>query len=206
MKPETLIVFVKAPQAGRVKTRLARGIGAGRAAMVYRHLARAAFAAAEKGRWRTILAVEPARAIREWRAFWPRGVEMTAQGRGDLGARMKAAIEDAARGPAVIIGTDAPGVRARHIRAAFRALGKHDAVFGPARDGGYWLIGLARRRRAPRLFEGVRWSGPHALADTMKSLPEDFSVALLEELADVDEADDLSALGPLSKARPAAQD
>ncbi|MBB5519222.1 TIGR04282 family arsenosugar biosynthesis glycosyltransferase [Amphiplicatus metriothermophilus] len=202
MKPETLIVFVKAPQAGRVKTRLARGIGAGRAAMIYRHLTRVAFAAAEKGRWRTILAVEPARAIREWLGFWPRRFETTAQGRGDLGARMKAAIESVQRGPVAIIGTDSPGLRARHIRAAFRALGRHDAVFGPARDGGYWLLGLARRRRAPRLFEDVRWSGPHALADTMKSLPEDFSVALLEELADVDEARDLAVMGPLSRARP----
>lgn len=202
MKPETLIVFVKAPQAGRVKTRLARTVGAGRAAAIFRHLVEIAFAAARNGRWRTILAVEPARAIHEWRNFWPQDFEITAQERGDLGARMRAAIEKAPRGPVVVIGTDVPGVRAHHVRAAFRALGRHDAVFGPARDGGYWLIGLAGRRRAPRLFENVRWSSPHALADTMNNLPGDFSVAMLEELADVDEANDLSVIGPLSMARP----
>ena len=72
---------------------------------------------------------------------------------------------------------------------------------GPAEDGGYWLVGLNRRRAAPNLFRGVRWSTKHALADTLKTLPASFYVGMLERLADVDEAKDLSLMGPAAAAR-----
>ncbi|MGH6660397.1 MAG: DUF2064 domain-containing protein, partial [Rhodospirillales bacterium] len=66
------------------------------------------------------------------------------------------------------------------------ALGRADAVFGPAADGGYWLVGLRRRPRRLRLFEGVRWSSEHALADTLANLGGRPHV-LLETLEDVDD-------------------
>ncbi len=94
-------------------------------------------------------------------------------------------------GPAVIIGSDIPDLGPAHIEAAFRALGGAEAVFGPAADGGYWLVGLRRRPRVPRgLFQRVRWSSDQALADTLAGLPRAMSVALLETLADVDDARD----------------
>jgi len=198
MREETLIVFVKLPVAGRVKTRLAREVGTGRAAALFRHMLTRTYAAA-RGRWRAVLAVDPPAALHD--QVWPRDFDRMAQGKGDLGARMKDAFA-AFDGPTVIIGADAPCVRAQHVRQAFRALGRHDAVFGPAHDGGYWLIGLAGRKRAPGLFAGVRWSSEHALADTLKTLPADFSVAMLETLQDIDEAKDLSVFGPMSAARP----
>ena len=68
----------------------------------------------------------------------------------------------------------------------------HDAMFGPAADGGYWLVGL-RRRAVPRyLFEGVHWSGPQALTDTIATLGPRARVAMLETLHDIDTADDLA--------------
>lgn len=201
MRQETLIVFVKAPIAGRVKTRLAREVGTGRAAALFRHMLARAYRGA-RGPWRTVLAVDPPSAIYD--AIWPRDFDRMAQGKGDLGARMKDAFA-AFAGPTLIIGADAPGVRAHHMRDAFRALGRHDAVVGPAADGGYWLIGLAGRKPAPGLFDGVRWSSEHALADTLKTLPANFSVAFLETLRDIDEAKDLAALGPLSSVRPQSQ-
>ena len=81
------------------------------------------------------------------------------------------------------------------MRAAFDALGDADAVLGPAEDGGYWLIGLKRspRRKPIRLFEGVRWSTEHALADTEAGLAG-LRIARLETLRDVDDARDLAAL------------
>jgi glycosyltransferase A (GT-A) superfamily protein (DUF2064 family) len=88
----------------------------------------------------------------------------------------------------VIVGSDIPELAPRHVAAAFRALGDHDAVIGPAPDGGYWLIGFRRRPRVPAgLFAGVRWSSAHALADTRASLPPRASVALLGTLEDVDD-------------------
>ena len=71
---------------------------------------------------------------------------------------------------ASVIGTDVPQITRGHIWAAFRLLGRHDAVFGPAEDGGYWLVGLRRRPRTLRPFAGVRWSTPHALGDTLANL------------------------------------
>ena len=102
---------------------------------------------------------------------------------------MQRMMDHMAPGPVVIIGTDVPGLCTAHIREAFRLLGRHDAVFGPASDGGYWLVGLKRRPRVPRPFAGVRWSTPHALADTLINL-RGRSIALLAELSDVDTADD----------------
>ena len=197
MTQGVLIIFVKAPKAGRVKTRLGREIGMGRAAALFRRMIAATLAEARKGQWRKIIAIDPPAEMFGWRALWPGEFERLAQASGALGARMGAAMRAVPSGPAVMIGADAPGLRATHIRAAFKALGRADAVFGPAEDGGYWLIGLARRKSAPRLFSDVRWSTPHALADTLASLPASFQTEYLPVLRDLDEAQDLAATGPL---------
>ena len=96
-------------------------------------------------------------------------------------------------GPACIVGGDIPGIGRPHVARAFAALGGHDAVFGPAPDGGFWLVGLKRSAPPPAtLFRGVRWSGPHALADSMATLPG-ARIALVDTLRDVDTAADLPA-------------
>lgn len=197
----TVFVFVKAPRAGQVKTRLGADIGMGRAAAIFRFLTERTIAEAAKGEWKTVLAVDPPGAVRGWRALWPPHLSRVVQGPGDLGARMARVIAAAPPGPVVIIGADAPAFRARHLRQAFHALGRADAVFGPAEDGGYWLIGLARRKPAPDLFHSVRWSTAHALEDTVASLPQEFDVRYLERLSDIDEAKDLRLLGPRATAR-----
>lgn len=191
----TLIIFVKAPVAGRVKTRLARGVGAARAAALFRRMTALTIARASRGNWRTVLAIDPPSAASQFHNVWPRKFRRLIQARGDLGERMQAAFDAAPPGPAIIIGADAPGVRPGHIRRAFDALARHDAVFGPSDDGGYWLIGLARRRRAGGLFKAVRWSSAHALEDTISGLPRGFRVGGVERLRDLDDIDDLKALG-----------
>lgn len=196
----TVIIFVKAPRAGAVKTRLGADIGLGRAAALFRIMTASTIAQSTQGSWRTMLAVDPDWAIAGFDNLWPPHLMRMAQGRGDLGCRMARAFDKKAPGPVVIIGADAPELRARHLRAAFDALRGADAVFGPAADGGYWLVGLSRRRAAPDLFGGVRWSTKHALADTVKTLPRAFHVAYLKELQDVDEKCDLSAMGPRTTA------
>jgi glycosyltransferase A (GT-A) superfamily protein (DUF2064 family) len=88
-------------------------------------------------------------------------------------------------GPAVIVGADCPDLGPGEVAHAFAALRHHDAVLGPALDGGYYLVGLKRTPRVPDAFAGVRWSGPHALADTLANLGG-LRVALLPPLADID--------------------
>ncbi|HEB80076.1 MAG TPA: glycosyltransferase [Rhodospirillales bacterium] len=183
MKP-TLIIFAKAPRLGLVKTRLARDIGAVAAWSFHRnaveHMVRRL---SRDKRWRCLLAVTPGA------AKWPPGVACFPQGEGDLGERMDRALRFPPPGPAVIAGLDIPHITPSHIAGAFKALGEHDAVFGPAEDGGYWLVGLKRRPMTPRIFQGVSWSTEHALADTLKNLPDGASTALLETLMDVDDGE-----------------
>lgn len=185
----TLIVMVKAPVAGRVKTRLARDIGTIGAVWWYRHQLRRLLRGLRDPRWRLVLAVTPDGACAG--PGWPADLARVAQGRGDLGQRMARLLDCPAPGPVVLIGSDIPGVTRAHIWRAFRALGRDDAVFGPALDGGFWLVGLRRgRAMPPGLFTKVRWSGPHALGDSLRSLGG-LSHSLSDCLRDVDTAADL---------------
>ena len=180
--------MVKAPVAGEVKTRLARSIGVGAATGFYRAmLARMARRLGRDARWRTLLAVTPDIAVRS--RAWPPCSGLVAQGTGDLGTRMGRLFDRLPPGPVVIIGSDIPGIEPQDVANAFRALGRNDAVLGPAPDGGYWLIGLRRTPRIAKPFAGVRWSSEHTLGDTLANLA-DQRVALLRELSDIDTADD----------------
>ena len=187
-----LVIMCKAPVMGRVKTRLGREIGLPQATQIYRStLSHVAARLSRSGRWQTILAVAPDVAVAS--PMLPQHLERVPQGAGDLGQKLQNVVDSLPPGPVVIIGTDIPGIRARDIAAAFDKLGSHDAVFGPASDGGYWLVGFRRRPATPRAFHGVRWSGPHALSDTKKNL-SGHSVAEIATLDDTDTADDLARL------------
>src|SRR5215469_10040984 len=118
------------------------------------------------------------------------------QGRGDLGIRMRRALASCPMGPAVLVGGDIPGLTAHHVAAAFQVLGRCDLVFGPAVDGGFWLVGARRARPLPPLFEHVRWSSQHALADTLAGLPRNLKVGFVDQLEDVDDAKAYRRLAP----------
>ncbi|MDP3418597.1 TIGR04282 family arsenosugar biosynthesis glycosyltransferase [Falsiroseomonas sp.] len=187
MRGDTLLVFARAPRLGTLKRRLARGIGAMATLRFYRgQLAALLGAVARDRRWTTRIIATPDRA----RARWPRPVAVRPQGQGDLGQRMVRAMAPHRR--VVLVGSDIPGIGAADIAAAFRALGRAQAVFGPAEDGGYWLVGFGPRRPA-KPFAAVRWSTRHALADTLANFPGR-RIALLRRLRDVDTAEDLLAI------------
>lgn len=188
MRRNHLVLMAKRPQAGRVKTRLARDVGCSEALRVYRTvLGQTLRRLSGDTRWRTWIAVAPDVAIDD--AVWPDGVDLIAQGDGNLGVRMQRMFDVLPPGPVAIIGSDVPGIERGDIAAAFAKLGGHDAVFGPAPDGGYWLVGARRVPRLLNMFAGVRWSSEQALADTVANL-EGKRVAMLREIADLDEAGD----------------
>ena len=191
-----LVLFVRAPRLGVGKRRLAREIGDVAAlrferamlGLLCRRLGR-------DRRWRMRLAVTPDRS--RWRPrLWPPGVLVTGQGAGDLGVRMRRALAACPPGPVVLVGSDLPEMGPAHIAAAFRLLGRHDLVFGPAADGGFWLVGARRSPRLPPLFGPVRWSSPHALADTLRHLPPVVSVGFAARLDDVDDGASYRRLAP----------
>lgn len=191
MRENHLIVMVKFPAAGRVKTRLARDIGRVAAAWWFRHQLRGLLRRLEDPRWHIWLSVAPDTALES--PVWPAQLPRISQGQGDLGARMRAAFDALPKGRACLIGGDIPTVEKHHIVESFAALGAKEAVFGPATDGGFWLVGFRRTRPLPPgLFEAVRWSSEHALADSLSTLNGQ-SHALVAELNDVDTAADLSS-------------
>jgi len=186
-----LIIMVKEPRSGRVKTRLGREIGMVEAAWWFRHQVTRLLRRIEDPRWQTVLAVAPDRAGLAARV-WPAHLPRIPQGPGDLGDRMERVLRGCPPGPVCIIGADIPGITRAHVARAFAALGHHDAVFGPATDGGYWLVGMKRVQPPPAtLFREVRWSTQHALEDSIASLPG-ARVALVDRLQDVDTAADLA--------------
>ena len=186
-----LIVMLKEPHPGRVKTRLGRDMGMVGAAWWFRHQVMRLLREIDDPRWQVTLAVSPDAEGLQSRV-WPLRFARVAQGRGDLGDRMGRIMRSCPPGPVCIIGGDIPGIRAAHIARAFKALGRNEAVFGPAPDGGYWLVGLKRVQVPATLFQGVRWSSEHALADTIQSLGG-ARVVLVDRLRDVDTIADLGA-------------
>lgn len=192
----TLVLFARAPLLGRGKRRLAREIG-DVAALRFERLMIALLLRrlAKERRWRLQVAVTPDTASRRTR-LWRGAVEAAGQGSGDLGARMSCALRTRLPGPVVLVGADIPELGARQVWSAFCLLGRHDLVFGPAEDGGFWLVGARHPGQLPPLFERVRWSGPDTLADTLAGLPRRIRVGFVNRLEDVDDAEAYRRLAP----------
>ena len=185
-----LVIMVKEPQLGRVKTRLGRDIGMVPALWWYRHQVARLTRRLDDRRWHLTLAISPDNQHRKSR-FWPSHLKKISQGGGNLGTRMRKVFRQIPSGPVCIIGSDIPDITCRHIAQAFDMLGKSEWVFGPSIDGGYWLVGAKRVSAMPQgLFRDVRWSTSHALLDSRKTVQSNH-VTYLEPLADVDRGEDL---------------
>jgi rSAM/selenodomain-associated transferase 1 len=200
---DALIVFVKQPRPGHVKTRLARALGDEGAAAAYRAMAEAEIrgtapaatdAGAEYERLFFFTPAEARAALTGWLTplVAPEPLMCHPQDGADLGARMARAFKACfARGArrVAIVGTDVPDCARAHVAAAFAALDAHDVALGPTHDGGYYLLALSQPR--PELFEGVAWSTPAVLPATLaRASSLGLRVALLETLRDVDTLDD----------------
>ncbi len=186
---EALIIFIKNPEAGKVKTRLAETVGEARALAIYRLLL--------AHTRRVALAVETERLLFyscyiDRTDDWPEArFQKFLQEGADLGARMDGALTLALRDhrKAVLIGSDCAELTPAILREAFRRLDDHDLVIGPATDGGYYLIGL--REPAPALFRHMTWSTSTVLAETLQRADGlGRSVYRLPELSDIDTVED----------------
>jgi rSAM/selenodomain-associated transferase 1 len=208
-----LVVFVKHPRPGAVKTRLAAAIGPEAAADLYRALVEHVLEATtpRPGDYERLVFFDPPGALEEMRTWLP-GVRLLAQQGGDLGERMADALARAfARGArrVAIVGTDAPGVTREAVGQALRALDAADVALGPAEDGGYYLLALREPR--PELFSGIAWSTSNVAAETRaRASSSRLSVRELPALRDLDTVDDLRGLWPrldgLLAARPALRE
>ena len=182
-----VVIFARRPQLGRIKTRLARDIGPVEALRFYRSTLHTVTRRLAAGRaWRTWLAVTPDETVFDKRLY-PSMAGRLPQGGGDLGDRMARCMARFGHDPVLIVGSDIPDLDRRHVAAAFDALRRNDLAFGPAGDGGYWLVGAAQGMRVGRLFDGVRWSTEDALPDTLENIRPGVRFGMIEELADIDD-------------------
>lgn len=193
-------IFAKAPRPGFAKTRLIPALGAVGAARLQRRLTLRTIATA--GRFSpkgvTLWCAPDARA-RFFRALARRyAIELAAQSDGELGDRMHRAFV-AHGGPLLLIGTDCPALAEHHLVRAKDALKQgNDAVFIPAEDGGYVLVGL--QRPCPDVFHDIAWSSEHVMAQTRQRL-RDAGLRWLEldPLWDIDRPADLARLKRLDE-------
>jgi rSAM/selenodomain-associated transferase 1 len=197
-----VLVFARAPLAGRAKTRIARRIGTSAAARLQERLVRAALATARAARCGPV----ELHVTRRHAWFASLAVKTKLQRGAELGERMQRALRAALqRHPRVVlIGADCPALRGADIARAVRWLqGGADIVLAPAEDGGYALI--AARRLHPALFSAIAWGGASVLEHTIENAARGaLRLRLLRTVWDVDRPQDLERLGPLALARGSA--
>lgn len=203
------MLFVKWPEPGRVKTRIAQVVGNERAADIYRELVRRVLVNLRpilfevEAVWMVFDPAERAEEVRDWlekeaeSAGWDlRAVAFLPQVSGDLGARLCTAFErgfEAGFEQVAVAGTDCVELGLGQVMEAYRA--EADVVFGPARDGGYYLARL-NGLSGCAVFDGVPWSSEETLASSVRAAEgAGFGVELLEELGDVDTIEDWEAVG-----------
>ncbi len=191
----TLILFIRNPEWGKVKTRLAKGVGNEKALAIYQELLR---------HTRDISRAVSARRLLYYTPFipgkdeWPEAeFEKRIQAKeGDLGSRMQKAFEEALQSSrrVLIIGSDCPLLTTNHIEQAFDLLEEHPYVLGPATDGGYYLLGM--REPTPELFAGMPWSTDQVADLTLGRIRElGASCGMLPTLPDIDFAEDWETYG-----------
>lgn len=185
---EALIVFVKNPKKGKVKTRLAADIGEEKALKVYCDLISFSKSLIYSGL--NVYVFHSPSLLEDF--FWA-NTQNELQVKGDLGVKMSTAIQQVlsdGSDKVCVIGSDCFEITQAHIKEAFRALDNNDLVLGPAKDGGYYLIGMKTLQNA--IFEEMPWSHPDLMQATLsKAKNLNLNYELLEELSDVDFVTDL---------------
>ena len=188
MKKEVVLIFQKNEVLGKVKTRLAAGVGEEQALEIYRQLLAKTYHA---------LSDVSVSITTYFSEFIPDNPIHSAENKlvqlgQDLGERMKNAFAEnfeSGMEKVVLIGTDCPSLEGIHLSQAFEALDQSDLVLGPARDGGYYMIGM--KRRADFLFEGITWSTELVLSQTLALAAEQgLQTSLLPVLEDIDTLED----------------
>lgn len=189
MSNSLIMVFVRNPELGRVKTRLAKTIGDQAALEIYEILSKhTAKIISEIDSDKLIFYSEKIQDNDIWTVI---NCKKQIQTKGDLGQKMLDAFQygfSLGYKKIIIIGSDLYSLRPKHIESAFEQLENYDVVIGPALDGGYYLLGL--NSVIPEIFKQKQWSTSSILKDTLSDLKK-FNVNLLEPLNDIDTYEDL---------------
>jgi uncharacterized protein len=192
-----LIIFTRLPCPGRNKTRLIPALGAAGAARFHdrlvRHTLGRALEFCTSNKVQLVIRLDGG--TPDEGGAWLGNHVFIEQGEGDLGMRLDRAVRaafDQGAQRVVVIGTDCPALDQATLASAFQMLSEHPVVFGPAYDGGYYLVGMVQP--TPTIFQQIKWGGPEVLRQSLAAAQsEGLAVGQLKFLADVDVPDDLPA-------------
>jgi uncharacterized protein len=194
---QCLILFVRFPERGKVKTRLAKDIGEETARTLYTYCVLDLLKTIDTCNLSITICFSPPGAGEAMKQWLGKSYSYMPQRGENLGERMKNAFEDVFSGgftKAVLIGTDIPDISNIIIKDAFN-LDKQDAVIGPSRDGGYYLIGFKKDTFLPGSFKGIAWGADSVFEKTMEIFAmRNYAVRILPVWQDVDRLADLKAL------------
>ncbi|HUP01980.1 MAG TPA: TIGR04282 family arsenosugar biosynthesis glycosyltransferase [Gemmatimonadota bacterium] len=188
-----VVVFAKAPEPGRVKTRLTPVLRAGEAADLARALLLDTLDIVDSIGADVVVAFAPATGRRSFERLLGRRRRLIAQGPGDLGSRLAGVTGQllaVGKGPVIAVGSDCPALTAEVLRRAAAGLARADVVLGPALDGGYYLVAL--KAPHPEIFQGIPWGTAQVMAATRERIEAArLAAAILEPARDLDTPEDL---------------
>ena len=198
MDDRCLLFFIKTPEKGRVKTRLASAVGDEMAGKLYRRFLLETLSTLNKGTFLFYLCFYPEHSLNDLKHWLGEDYLYMPQKGEDLGERMKNGFIDAFSmnfKRVVLIGSDIPDLPLEFIEEAFASLREKEVVIGPSFDGGYYLIGVKNKNVSRRTFEGLPWSTKWVFKKTMNILKQErLTVHTLHPLRDIDTIDDLKNL------------
>ncbi len=193
MQNNVLIIFFKYPERSKVKTRLARSVGEEHALGLYKAFLRDIFETAGNIKADTVAAVHGKSDKAD--IEYVKDCKYISQSGKDLGERMYNAMADTFKmgySRSILIGVDFPDLTADIINNAFEILNSNSAVIGPARDGGYYLIGFIKEAFVRKFFAGISWSTTGVLNTTLKRISDSgIRCSIIQEWEDIDDYDDL---------------
>jgi uncharacterized protein len=207
MKDACIIMFVRSPERGTVKTRLAVALDEERVLGLYTRFGRDLLATLRRGKFNFRISYYPPDAGDGVAGWLGREHRYVPQRGKDLGERLANAFRDAFTDGfrrVLIIGSDSPDLPVGILEEAFKSLDTADAVIGPANDGGYYLVGFRSERFMENAFEGVEWGTERVLACTLDILEEaGWRVHMLPKWRDIDTMDDLKVFFNVHRTDPA---
>jgi len=188
----TLMIFLKEPVAGQVKTRLAKSLDSEKACNIYRGFLQMIVEKLITGNWQTQVFYASQGEPKELKRIFPSSIEFIEQQGDNLGERMQKGFETNFKRGATkvtIIGGDSPDMPLDFIQQSFHSLSTQDLTLGPTPDGGYYLMGL--KKNSPFLFEEIEWSTPAVLPSTLKiAHAHHLKILQLPQWNDVDDIED----------------
>jgi rSAM/selenodomain-associated transferase 1 len=190
-----LLFFIKNPEKGKVKTRLASAIGDKMAVRLYKRFLLEMLFTLNRGTFLFYLCYSPESPVSDLKEWLGDQYLYMAQSGENLGERMKNGFVEAISmnfKRVILIGSDIPDLPLDFIEEAFASLLEKDAVIGPSFDGGYYLIGFKNETFSPRVFERIHWSTESVFEKTLKILEQEgLAVHTLQPLRDIDTVEDL---------------